>query len=145
MRVVEYPAVGAPLLSPAPQLPLSAGPLSPGARAYQLLPCSRRSPFPHLAAQIRHESTRVYANATVVHCRHLQHSRYGQILEDNDWLLAQALEKLIEDTLVRAEMEGMRTLLRRAIERRFGSVPPALEELLARLPTAIAAEDLLAH
>ena len=77
----------------------------------------------------------------------------GQLLEV--LTMANALENLIADTLVRGRTEGMRDLVRGAIERRFGPPPAALDRRIAaaaeralsgmldRLAVANRAEDLL--
>ena len=69
--------------------------------------------------------------------------------------MANALENLIADTLVRGRTEGMRDLVRGVIERRFGLPSPALERriegadertlagILDRLASAGRPEDLL--
>jgi hypothetical protein len=102
------------------------------------------------------------ADETILAYNYLEPTLGEQLLEV--LRMANALEKLIEDTLVRGqeegraegEMVGFRKAVRHAIERRFGQVPPALdarlatadeptlERLLDRLPSTTQPEDLLA-
>jgi len=77
----------------------------------------------------------------------------GQLLEV--LTIANALESLIADTLVCGRTEGMRDLVRGAIERRFGPPPTALDRRIAaaderalsgmldRLAVASRSEELL--